>query len=355
MSQTPKLSRKRLVSLGPSATPGSVKRARPGGLGGQEADVVLVSSDGQRFPFSTRLLLASSPIWADLLPPPTASLPPYPRPASPSPSTATSSTADGVDPSLPEVRLPESAACLAFVLRFLEPVPLGSVREAEFPRDWETVRALDRYSIWRGIDAFTSSFSGSSIPPSSLAPAFAFSRLFRLPSLSRSSALQIAKHVSNSSQKLEEVLEGLRRAREEWGEAAGEGTEKLLAYLLHRSTALSSLRSSALKALRSFDDAYDCEHSCRGMVYANLVTLLNAGAGAGGRKKVKRVEREVEFDCKDCDERWDRVVEIVKEGLKKVPDCPFGEEEEDDDEDGEDETWEDAVEGGADVDELEDE
>ncbi|GAA5890929.1 hypothetical protein JCM6882_008859 [Rhodosporidiobolus microsporus] len=319
---------KRVASMGSAAEfhaslgPGSVARKRSRGGGhAQQADVVLVSSDGHRFPFSSRALSASSPIWDTLLPSsssfPTSDIPGR---ASPSPSLSGTTPAPA---DLPEVHLPESAACLAFVLRFLEHAPVGGMREVEFPRDWEVVRALDRYSIWRGVDAFTTAFSNSPLPPTLLPPAFAFSQLFDLPALARDVALQVAKCVSADADAVRKLVEGLEEARREWG-VEGEGVQKLLSWLLLRSTSLHTLRHRALHALKSFDDPYDCEHSCRGLVYAQLVAVLTTTS----RKKARKVDEEVKFECKDCDVRWDRVVEEVRDGLGELPECPFGKEEE---------------------------
>ncbi|GAA5853454.1 hypothetical protein JCM8547_002463 [Rhodosporidiobolus lusitaniae] len=359
MATTP-LNKKRVASIGSASAfhaslgPDSTARKRSRGAGVEEADVVLVSSDGRRFPFSSRQLLASSPTWSTLLP---SSLPLLPlaeqlsvRPASPSPSVATSHSAtpapEQQEPDgRPEVLLPESGECLEYVLAFMRHAPVAQ-REVEFPRDWETVRALDRYSIWRGIDTFTSYFAQTpdltllptsrprrqpSLPAAHLAPAFAFSLLFQLPSLSRSTALQIAKQYSCNPEGMTEVVAELKTAKREW-DIEGEEVERLLSYLLLRTLALSSLRSSALLNLKSFDDEYDCEHSCRGLIYARLVTLLSTTS----RKKARKLaflsreeggrgnEDGRVFDCKDCDERWDAVVEKVVEGLEELPECPFG-------------------------------
>ncbi|GAA5831394.1 hypothetical protein JCM11251_004010 [Rhodosporidiobolus azoricus] len=309
------------VCLGPASA--ARKRIRGGHA---LADVVLVSSDGQRFPFSSRSLSASSPIWDTLLPTTfsSSSLSDFPRPASPSPSLsgASTSSATPAQADLPEVELPETGACLAFVLRYLEPGPVPQ-RELEFPRDWEVVRALDRYSIWRGVDAFTIAFSQSPLPSSLFAPAFAFSQLFQLSNLARNVALQITKHVSANSSAVQELVEGLNVAQREWG-VEGDGVQKLLSWLLLRSTTLHAIRHQALLALKSFDDSYDCEHSCRGLVYSHLVSILSTTS----RKKARKVDEEVLFDCKDCDVRWDKVVEAIKEGLAELPECPFGREEE---------------------------
>ncbi|BGP36928.1 hypothetical protein JCM10449v2_000830 [Rhodotorula kratochvilovae] len=105
-----------------------------------EPDVVLVSD--QRFPFSSRLLLASSPIWQTLLP---ASLQGLPAPQ-PDVSPSDTPSASPAPPALPEVPLPESAATVDYLLQFLEPAPAQS-RELEFPRDWELMKALERYSV----------------------------------------------------------------------------------------------------------------------------------------------------------------------------------------------------------------
>ncbi|BGP13002.1 hypothetical protein JCM10213v2_000919 [Rhodosporidiobolus nylandii] len=265
--------KKRMASIGSAGELAALgtgsegrKRLRGGTPGqGQEKDVVLVSSDGARIPFSSRLLSASSPVWDSLMPPTIGSL----RLASPFPASPSASPAGTPAPGeLPEVHLPESADCLRYVLKFLEHKPVVP-REVHFSRDWET--------IWRLIDHLTLALSRPTLPVTHLAPAFAFSLLFHLPDLSRSVAVDIAKALPGDECVFEEVAEGLERAKREWG-IEGDGVEKLLTYLLSRTLVLSSTRTRALTALKSFDDAYDCKHSCRGLVYAQLCSLLTTSS-----------------------------------------------------------------------------
>ncbi|GAA6010298.1 hypothetical protein JCM10207_005162 [Rhodosporidiobolus poonsookiae] len=319
------LTKKRPASLGSAfdsaaalAFESARKRAR-GPTQGQEADVVLVSSDGHRFPFSSRMLSASAPIWDTLLPPALSHAAPS-RLGSPAPSISSTSTST-TPADLPEVHLPDSAQCLAYLLPFLHPAPVRP-RPVEFPRDWETVRAADRYSIWRALDALSLSLSPPLPTPTLLAPAFAFALVFRFPDLARSTALEIAKYATTMD-RVREVTDGLARAREEWG-VEGRGVEQLLTWLLLRLTHLTTLRSSALHALRAFDDPYDCEHSCTGLVYAHLCDVLSTTS----RKRLRKVDEKVRFDCKDCDTRWDAVAGKVGDGLGEMPECPFGQEEE---------------------------
>ncbi|TNY21728.1 hypothetical protein DMC30DRAFT_186274 [Rhodotorula diobovata] len=112
-------------------------------------DFVLVSSDNQRFPFSSRLLLASSPRWQALLPSLSPLLPPADPPAP-------------VTRPLPEVAHPESGETLAYLLHFLEPAP-AHTRALSFPRDWELMRALERYSV-RGFIVVVVSVRGGLKP-----------------------------------------------------------------------------------------------------------------------------------------------------------------------------------------------
>ncbi|GAA5974069.1 hypothetical protein JCM11641_008244 [Rhodosporidiobolus odoratus] len=319
--------RKRVASLGSTSEFGAslaVDSARKRARGGQERekDVVLVSADGHRISFSSRALSSNSAIWDTLLPSTFSTSLSLRQSNSPSPPILTPSASEGSTPAptdLPEVHLPESGQCLSYVLGFLESKPVAP-REVEFPRDWETIRALERYQIWRGIDQFTSSFSHTSLDPVHLAPAFLFSLLFHLPTLTRQLVHRIAKHVASGPDALQGVVEALERGKKEW-EGVGEegGVEKLLSYLLTRTLHLSILRTRALDALKAFDDRYDCEDGCKGIHYEHVASLLSTSS----RKKVARMEGEVGFDCKDCDIRWDQVVQVVQEGLASLPNNPF--------------------------------
>lgn len=113
-----------------------------------------------------------------------------------------------------------------------------------------------------------------------------------------------------------------------------------LSYLLHLTSTLSSIRLRALECLRAFDAPYDCEHSCRGMTYAHLVDAF----GTASRRRLRRLDygqaagdsnRDapgansdghaggVDFDCKDCSMRWEKVVGTLLEGMDELPECPF--------------------------------
>ncbi|BGP36927.1 hypothetical protein JCM10449v2_000829 [Rhodotorula kratochvilovae] len=96
----------------------------------------------------------------------------------------------------------------------------------------------------------------------------------------------------------------------------------LLSWLLRRTSALASIRARALDALRTYDDTYDCEHTCRGITYAHLVDAL----GTTSRKRLRKLdygEGQVEMDCKDCDVRWEKMIEVLIEGMKELPECPL--------------------------------
>jgi len=107
-----------------------------------------------------------------------------------------------------------------------------------------------------------------------------------------------------------------------------------LSYLLRRTSSLAAVRSRALDALRAFDAEYDCEHSCRGMTYAHLVDALTTtsrtrlrkldyGGDAGEDDDEAVAATGVDFDCKDCNMRWEKVIGTQLEGIKELPDCPF--------------------------------
>jgi len=107
----------------------------------------------QRFPFSSRRLLASSSAWQTLLPCSTTGQQPRDGPVS-----TLAQEADVVAPAehdLPEVLLDESGETLSYLLHFLEPAP-AQARPLSFPRDWELMCALDRYSVRLLHDAVTS-------------------------------------------------------------------------------------------------------------------------------------------------------------------------------------------------------
>ncbi|PRQ72923.1 hypothetical protein AAT19DRAFT_16847 [Rhodotorula toruloides] len=172
-----------------------LKRMSVGGGMSEAADVVLVSSDGQRFPISSRLI------------PSTVLL-------SSSTSTALVFMSDTGSDALPEVALSFTAATLEYVLQFLENRPVV-VRELEFPRDWETMRALSDLSIWRGIDSFQTSLSKQPLDPSLLAPAFCFALHFSYPSSVRQIALAIAKHCHADPEAVTELTKGLMEGARE--------------------------------------------------------------------------------------------------------------------------------------------
>ncbi|KAL8287371.1 hypothetical protein RQP46_003823 [Phenoliferia psychrophenolica] len=58
---------------------------------------------------------------------------------------------------IPEVGLEETSAVLAIVLPFTEPHPVGPF-VLEFPRTFAVIKAMDKYEIWRGLDAIRLAF-----------------------------------------------------------------------------------------------------------------------------------------------------------------------------------------------------
>lgn len=152
---------------------------------------------------------------------------------------------------LTEVLLPFTAATLEYVLQFLENRPVV-VRELEFPRDWETMRALSELSvrtspstacrrltrttlqIWRGIDSFQTSLScvptysirsgtisrrltrrKQPLDPTLLAPAFCFALHFSYPSSLRQVAIGTAKHCHADPEAVKELTKGLMEGARE--------------------------------------------------------------------------------------------------------------------------------------------
>ncbi|GAA5939909.1 hypothetical protein JCM3775_007145 [Rhodotorula graminis] len=286
-------------------------------------DVVLVSSDSQRFPSSSRLLLASSSAWQTILPPLAVA-----QHASAT-SLPDAECAKPVVQELPEVHLDESADTLSYLLHFLEPAP-AQARPLSFPRDWELMRALERYSVWRGIDQMQAALSQQHLSIALLAPAFVFSQLFSLPSLEHDVAHAAGRRCAADPAAGAVIAEGLVQGVEETGCELGKVT-LLLSHLLRRTSALAALRSRALDALRAFDAEYDCEHSCRGMTYGHLVDALTTTSKKRLRKLDYGVDdggedgagSGVDFDCKDCNMRWEKVIETLLEGIKQLPECPF--------------------------------
>ncbi|BGP05040.1 hypothetical protein OF846_000009 [Rhodotorula toruloides] len=279
-----------------------LKRMSVGGAMSEASDVMLVSSDGQRFPISSRLI------------PSTVLL-------SSSTSTALVLMSDSDSGALTEVLLPFTAATLEYVLQFLENRPVV-VRELEFPRDWETMRALSELSIWRGIDSFQTSLSKQPLDPTLLAPAFCFALHFSYPSSLRQVAIGTAKHCHADPEAVKELTKGLMEGARELefeGEKMGRLFE-LTTWLLERATHLHATRNAALSTLIAFDDSYDCEHSCRGVVWTSFTQAFTT---TNKRKLRKMSEEERTFDCKDCDVRWDAVMEKLVEGLESLPACPF--------------------------------
>lgn len=160
---------------------GGPGRAGAGGALEQVKDVVLVSSEcaspslpprerladrrsfgknsNHRFPFSSRQLLATSPLWETLLPS-SPSLPPSVAPLSLTdvPTSSGQQIAASLLPFpavVPEVYLPESGACLKYVLRFLERKPVQARKEWDDEGDWEVVRAMERFSVRPGCFLFS--------------------------------------------------------------------------------------------------------------------------------------------------------------------------------------------------------
>ncbi|BGP29114.1 hypothetical protein JCM10296v2_000852 [Rhodotorula toruloides] len=279
-----------------------LKRMSVGGGMSGAVDVVLVSSDGQRFPISSRLI------------PSTVLL-------SSSSTTALVRMSETGSDTLPEVPLPFSAGTLEYVLQFLENRPVV-VRELEFPRDWETMRALSELSIWRGIDSLQTSLSKHSLDPSLLAPALCFALHFSYPSSVRQVALAIAKHCHADLEAVKELTKGLMEGARELefeGDKMGMLFE-LTTWQLERATHLHVTRNAALSTLIAFDDSYDCEHSCRGVVWTSFAQAFTT---TNKRKLRKMSEEERTSDCKDCDVRWVAVMEKLVEGLESLPACPF--------------------------------
>ncbi|GAA5887562.1 hypothetical protein JCM5296_002619 [Sporobolomyces johnsonii] len=287
-----------------SATPSGsrgAKRMRPGQ---GEPDCVLISSDGTRFPSHTRALFASSPIFEDLLVP------------SPSSSTSASpSSSKFPSPTLPEATLPETAETLAYILPFLYPTPVQP-RALEFPRDWEVVKALDKYQVWRGIDAVHAGFLKHG-KPIHHAQAYAFGRHFDFPRL----CYEVALDAARSSTPVSDLFEGLQEAVREIG-LDGESVLLLIGWLSQRAEHLKRGRSAALDLLRAFDEEYECEHSCRGMLFEKLADAL----ATTSKKKIRELADDVDFDCKDCNLRWESVLEALLECLRGLPACPLPQE-----------------------------
>lgn len=65
------------------------------------------------------------------------------------------------------------------------------------------------------------------------------------------------------------------------------------------------------------------------MTYGHLVDALSTTS----RKRLRRLDYGeedeagegpgVDFDCKDCNMRWEKVIGTLLEGIKELPDCPF--------------------------------
>ncbi|GAA5851565.1 hypothetical protein JCM9279_006899 [Rhodotorula babjevae] len=317
---------KRHASLpGPAADELAHKRPRFA----PDDDVVLVSSDSQRFPFSSRRLLASSSAWQTLLPTP-ITVQHAPGSSSFDVAQALGVTAPA-EQDLPEVVLDESGETVTYLLHVLEPAP-AQARPLSFPRDWELMRALERYSVWRGVDQMQAALSQPHLPTALLAPAFIFSQLFSLPDLEHDVAHAAGKRCTADPAAGAVVAEGLMQGVEETGCERGRVT-LLLSYLLRRTSSLAALRSRALDALRAFDAEYDCEHSCRGMTFGHLADALSTTS----RKRLRKLDyggpsddddeagaaAGVDFDCKDCNMRWENVIQTLLDGVKELPDCPF--------------------------------
>ncbi|GEM06584.1 hypothetical protein Rt10032_c01g0601 [Rhodotorula toruloides] len=69
-------------------------------------------------------------------------------------------------------------------------------------------------------------------------------------------------------------------------------------WLLERATHLHATRNAALSTLVAFDDSYECEHSCRGVVWTSFAQAFTT---TNKRKLRKMSEDDRAFDCKDCD------------------------------------------------------
>ncbi|KPV78695.1 uncharacterized protein RHOBADRAFT_41238 [Rhodotorula graminis WP1] len=297
-AEPPSAHLKRQASLTAAALSSSAELARKRARVADDDDVVLVSSDSQRFPFSSRLLLASSSAWQTILPPlavvqqgSTTSLP-------------DARCAKPVVQELPEVHLDESADTLSYLLHFLEPAP-AQARPLSFPRDWELMRALERYSVWRGIDQMQAALSQQHLSTALLAPAFVFSQLFSLPSLEHDVAHAAGRRCAADPAAGAVIAEGLVQGVEETGCELGK-----LSHLLRRTSSLAALRARALDALRAFDAEYDCEHSCRGMTYGHLVDALTTTS----KKRLRKLDYGVDDGGEDG---------AGSGGIKQLPECPF--------------------------------
>ncbi|GJN91875.1 hypothetical protein Rhopal_004900-T1 [Rhodotorula paludigena] len=227
--------------------------------------------------------------------------------------------------------MPESGRTLGLLLEYFEPTPVQP-RELDFPNDWELMAAVKRYSgqiedcnnasvqVWRGIDAMHAVLNQSPLPPNLVAPAFILSQLFTIPTLAQLAAKAAAKSCTSDADALDALLAGLTCGAGETGLQL-EKVMPLITYLLRRSTYLHTLRSRALATLRAFDHEYECEEYCRGMVYSSLSDILSTTS----RRRLRKLDYgagEVDFACKDCDVRWEKVVAVLLEGLADMPEPP---------------------------------
>lgn len=193
--------------------------------------------------------------------------------------------------------------------------------------------------------------SQSPLPPNLVAPAFILSQLFTIPTLAQLAAKAAAKSCTSDADALDALLAGLTCGAGETGLqlekvmplvspsilSTGRGCRVFLhraarprsfltydsqiTYLLRRSTYLHTLRSRALATLRAFDHEYECEEYCRGMVYSSLSDILSTTS----RRRLRKLDYgagEVDFACKDCDVRWEKVVAVLLEGLADMPEPP---------------------------------
>ncbi|GAA6064439.1 hypothetical protein JCM10212_006101 [Sporobolomyces blumeae] len=242
-----------------------------------EADLVLVSSSGKRFPTERRYLVAASPYLSDLVH----------RLAC---DTEPSDVKD--DPVLPEVALEESSETIETLVAFVYPGP-ASLAPLEFPRDWALLKALDKWRIWRAIDAVHAAFSKSTHTSYLAAPAYAFARKFDFPDLAR----QVALDVSRSPQPVTDLLNGLMVGVRQLGLDAESvailrrlttrGREQM-GWLAQRNEHLQVGRQHAVSALVAFDEDYECEPGCRGMVFRRLADAVQTTS----RTRVRQVAAE---------------------------------------------------------------
>ncbi|ORY62842.1 hypothetical protein BCR35DRAFT_315571 [Leucosporidium creatinivorum] len=272
-----------------SRSPGNrspLKRFKPA----EEGDCEVVSSDGVRFKVLSRLLLSSSESWG--LPSPT----------------------EAVKDQLPVVEVKEDSETLDYILQFLYPQPV-STRGLEFPRDWKVIRAFEKYSIWRGLDAVSAAFSkgGCKEYP---AYAYAFARHFNFPSL----ASEAVAEASARETPIADIGPDLSRVTAELPISA-ESITLLLGFLSTRQEHLIQGRLAATQLLRAFDTEYDCEHSCTGMKYSYIAEALSTRS----LKKMAKLA-EVDFDCKDCNVQWEAFVGRLVEMLETMPAWTEGEE-----------------------------